>query len=174
MFMGLNFETFQIWKYLPEDSVNVKCANYGIVFLSFLKKNYFHVMSYKFGKRLKYLMSFKYFLENETSYTTVHIKITWYTNTWFIHRNWMKHEFETPTIQTFLTNSRYVLYIYSHLPWEQRVLLEVTQVQRDGATGGGVPRPLQDHRLGVHLAQTVTANPSHQCHLFLGKQRYLV
>lgn len=46
--------------------------------LLLLKKKYFHVISHtcRFEKKLKYLISFKYFLGNETSYTTAYgIKI---------------------------------------------------------------------------------------------------
>lgn len=151
------------------------CNSWYIVSLLLFKKKYFHVISHtcRFGKKLKYLISFKYFLRNETSYTTAYIyKDQWYTNSWF-NSNWIKHELKThnppPTFKHFTLTVDMMYCIYSNLPREQRVLLEVTQVQRDGATGGGVPRPLQDHRLGVHLAQTVTTNPSHQCNLFLRK-----
>lgn len=53
------------------------CNSWYVVSLLF-KKKYFHVISCtcRFGKKLKYLISFKYFLGNKTSYTTAYgIKI---------------------------------------------------------------------------------------------------
>lgn len=147
---------------------------------SFKKKNtflWYHIPGTgRFGKISNFIQIFarKWDFIHNSIY-----KDQWYTNSWF-NSNWINHELKThnplpsPTFKHFTLTVDMMYCIYSNLPREQRVLLEVTQVQRDRATSGGVPRPLQDHRLGVHLAQTVTANPSHQCNLFLGKYRYPV
>ena len=54
-----------------------------------------------------------------------------------------------------------------YLSRKQGVLFEITEVQRDEAPCGRVPRTLQNHRLGIHLAETVTANASNQGYLLL-------